>query len=569
MKKWVLAATLGLGLGMALAAAPSNTYVRMILDTLPDFDPTQAYDTASNEVILNVYEPLITYKGAGVKELEPLLATTMPKVTNAGRTYTVTLRKGVKFQSGNALGCADAEYTFRRALAVSPSDSWPSTVFGLVLVDSPSNAKDDSSVTWAKISKSVSCNAQGQLVFNLVKPDAAFMTKLAFTGAGIIDKKFAVAGGEWDGTEKTWRSWAGKSLHDSYLTDHMSGTGAYQLVSKTPTEYLFKAFPGYWGDKPKLQNVVLRVVPEESTRLLAVQKGDADFVDLVNRPALAQLQGSKDVKIIDGVDAMSVDVIFMNQNIKSSAKIGSGKLDGRGIPANFFSDPNVRRGFAAAFDYQTYVKQVLEGKGKILTMALPDTFLGYDASIKAPAYNLETAKAYFKKAWGGKVWSNGFSIDVWFNAGNNRRQIAGEVLKSGLETINPKFKLNILSRPFADVIVNGESGNLAMSIGGWSPDYPDPDDYMPIFYASSGMYHNRTGIKDSSIDKALNQAAQISNPVKREGLYKIVGKRANELTPFIIVPERVEFRVISKNLKGYTVNPVLAASDTFWRLLSK
>ncbi|HEX2865307.1 MAG TPA: ABC transporter substrate-binding protein [Deinococcales bacterium] len=569
MKKWALAATLGLGLGIALAAAPTNTYVRMILDTIPDFDPTQAYDTASNEVVLNVYEPLITYKNSGVKDLEPLLASAMPKVTNGGKTYTVSLRKGVKFQSGNPFTCADAEYTFRRALVVSPSDSWPATIFGLVLLNSPSNAKDDPSITWAKISKAVSCNSNGQLVFNLVKPDAAFMTKLAFTGAGIIDKKFAVAGGEWDGTEKTWKSWAGKSLHDSYLTDHMSGTGAYQLVSKSPSEYVFKAFAGYWGDKPKLQNVVLRVVPEESTRLLAVQKGDADFVDLVNRPALAQLQGSKDVTIIDGVDAMSVDVIFMNQNIRSSANIGSGKLDGKGIPANFFSDINVRKGFAYAFDYQKYVKQVLEGKGKVLTMALPDTFLGYDPSIKAPTYSLEKATAYLKKAWGGKVWQNGFTVDVWFNAGNNRRQIAGEMLKAGLEAINPKFKLNVVSRPFADVIQNGESGVLAMSIGGWSPDYPDPDDYMPIFYSSTGMYHFRTGLKDASIDKALDQAAQIANPAKRESLYKLVGKRGNDLTPFIIVPERVEFRVISKNLKGYTVNPVLAASDTFWKNLSK
>ncbi|HWG84796.1 MAG TPA: ABC transporter substrate-binding protein, partial [Deinococcales bacterium] len=463
----------------------------------------------------------------------------------------------------------DAEYTFERALVTNPSDSWGGTVLGGSLVGSTSNGADDKSVTYAKIDRSVECDAKGNLVFNLVRPDASFPAKLAFTAAGIIDKKFAVAGGEWDGTAATAPKWFGKSLHESYLSDHASGTGAYQLVRKSPTEYIFKAFPGYWGDKPKLTNVIMKVVPEEATRILAMQRGDADVIDLTNRPSLQQLRGSQGVKVLDDLEGLSVDVVFMNQNIKGKDTLGSGKLDGKGIPADFFKDINVRKGFALAFNYKQFLDQVLLGRGKQLTMALPESFLGYDKSIAAPAYNPEAAKAALKRAWGGKVWENGFTVQVWFNAGNTRRQTIGEILKRGLEELNPKFRVEVVQRPFGELIQKADAGEVAMSIGGWSPDYADPDDYLPIFYKSNGYYANRTGLKDAAIDKALDQAAQITDPAKRESLYKSVGKRAAELYPFILMPARTEFRVISDDLKGFVYNPMLTNSDVYWRELSK
>jgi peptide/nickel transport system substrate-binding protein len=568
--KKALAAALTLGLGAAaFAAVPSNTYVRMILDTLPDLDPTQSYDTASNEAVLNMYETLVTYKGTSVKDLEPLLATEW-KPSNNGRTWTFTLRKNVKFHSGNAFTCEDAEYTFERALVVNPSDGWAGTVLGGALLDSNANANDDKSITWAKIDKAVECNSAGQLVFNLVKPDASFLAKMAFTAAGIIDKKFAVAGGEWGGTEKDWKQWVGKSLHESYLSNKASGTGAYQMVSKSATTYAFKAFDGYWGGKPKIENVLLQVVGEEAARVQALQRGDADLIDLSSRPSLAVLKNAKGVKVLDNLEGLSVDFISLNQNVKAGSKVlGSGKLDGNGIPANFFSDVNVRKGFALAFDYNTYLNQVLQGSGKRLTMALPASFLGYDPTIKPPAFNLEAAKAALQKAWNGDVWKNGFTVQVWYNAGNTRRQSAAEILKTNLEKLNPKFHLEVSQHPFAEVIQEGDQGRLAMTVAGWSPDYADPDDFMPIFYASNGYYSARTGINDKTIDSALNQAAETTDVKKRESLYKLVGRRANDIYPFILLPARVEFRAIREEVKGYTFNPMLLNSDVYWKDLSK
>ncbi len=119
---------------------------------------------------------------------------------------------------------------------------------------------------------------------------------------------------------------------------------------------------------------------------------------------------------IDNLPNTVATAFFMNENIKDSALIGSGKLDGKGVPANFFSDVNVRRAFSYSFDYAGYIKDVQQGKGKQRTMLLPDTFPGYVKSVKTYSYNPAQATAYFKRAFGGNVWKNGFSLNVNYRA---------------------------------------------------------------------------------------------------------------------------------------------------------
>lgn len=115
-------------------------------------------------------------------------------------------------------------------------------------------------------------------MFQLVSSDASFAYKMAFTSAGIISQKYAATNGEWSGTERDWKAWIGKDLQEAngFLHNNMMGSGPYQLISRGQNQYVFKAFEGYWGGKPRLENVILQVIPEEATRILTLQKGDAD-----------------------------------------------------------------------------------------------------------------------------------------------------------------------------------------------------------------------------------------------------------------------------------------------------
>ncbi|GAA4007280.1 ABC transporter substrate-binding protein [Deinococcus rubellus] len=560
----------------ALAATPKDTLVIQQASDTPTLDPTANYDTASSNMVENIYETLWTYKGNSLRAFTPLLATAVPSFTNGGKTLTVSLRKNVKFQSGNAFTCADAQYTFERNLVTNSAESgnW---FLAEALTGTQANANDDKSVTWDKISKSVQCNAQGQLVFTLPKADPAFLAKLAFSGQSILDKQWAIKQGEWDGTEKTWKDWVGKDLQGSNLSKNPSGTGAYQLVSRDANAMLFKAFAGYWGKKPAIQNVIVQKIPELAARQQAFLRGDADLIEAGSRANIEeQLKGKPGVVVVDNLPNVAATGIFMNENIKTVDALGSGKLDGNGIPANFFSDANLRRGFAYSFNYAQYIQDVQQGKGKQRTMLLPDSFPGYDAKVKTYSYDAAKAKSYFQKAWGGDVWKNGFILNADYRAGSVAAQTAMEILKKNVEALNPKFKVNLKQKQWSDMLNDSKQGKEPMLIIGWAPDYADPDNFMYTFYSSKGYYFPRSNWKDAAVDKWLDQARATVNTAERNKLYSQVANRAYEQAPYLLVPAGVNLFAVRDNLVGATAanyNPMLGSSSLFngsaWKDLSK
>ena len=575
MKKLGLITTLLLLGSAALAATPKDTLVIQESADIPTMDPGVTYDTASGQFTENIYETLWTYKGSSLRAFDPLLATAVPAFTNGGKTLTVALRKNVKFNgSSNVFTCADAEYSFRRNLVTNSAESgnW---FLSDSLLGTQSNAKDDASVTWAKIAASVKCNNAGALVFTLPQPDPAFLAKLAFTGQSIVDMKWAIAQGEWNGTEATWKDWVGKDLTGGGLDKKPSGTGAYQLVSRDANSILLKAFPGYWGTKPSISNIIWQKVPELATRYQSFLRGDADVIETGPRASVQeQLVGKPGVTFIDNLPNTVATAFFMNQKISDPGLLGSGKLDGKGIPANFFSDVNVRRAFAYSFDYAGYIKDVQQGKGKQRTMLLPDTFPGYAPKVKTYSYNPAQATAYFKRAFSGNVWKNGFVLNVNYRAGAVASQTAMEILKKNVEALNPKFKLNINAKQWSQMLTDSKNGKEAMIILGWAPDYADPDNFLYTFYSSNGYYYPRSNFKDASVDKWLDAARVTVDSAARNKLYAQVAQRAYEQTPYMLVPAGINFTIVRDNLKGVSAasyNPMRSDGVTgvLWKSLSK
>ena len=569
-KLWLLGAALAVG--TTYAAVPNNTLLMMVTGDVSTLDPAQAYDTAASEPIENMYESLIGYKGKSITEYTPLLATSY-KISADGKSFTFDLRKNVKFHSGNVFSCADAEYTFERLLVTHNSDA-PGWFISISMLGF--DFWDDATkktVTFAQIDNAAECNSAGQLVLKLVKRDPAFLSKLLYTATSIVDKKHAISVGEWSGTEKDWKAWVDKDLNDSELSKKPSGTGAYQFVSRTPNQGVYKRFADYWGGTAKIENVIVQTVNELATKVLALNKGDADLITLGNnRSNLKQVQGQPGVKVLDDVPGAAAPVVFLNQNIQDDKELGSGKLDGKGIPANFFSDVNVRKAFNYSFDGKKLIDQVFLGKGEIRTMALPSNYLGYDPKIPVYSFNAERATAAFKKAFGGQVWQNGFTINLTYNTGSTPRQTIAEILKANIEALNPKFKVNINAIAFSTLLKLADTSKLAVSIGSWLADYPDTDNFLRTFYASDGYFKGRLNFKDATIDTLIDQAYATNEASSRATIYKQVGRRAYELAPVILVPSSTNFLTYRDNVKGVEENyngQISGNFGTFWKNLSK
>ncbi|MFC6618913.1 ABC transporter substrate-binding protein [Deinococcus radiophilus] len=449
--------------------ASADTLVVQQSADIPTLDPGTTYDTSSGQVVENLYETLVTYDGASLTDMVPSLATEWEEV-NDGLQYRFTLRDGVKFHTGNDMTCADAEYSFQRNLVTNTGSSgnW---FLSESLLGTPANANDDEDglVTWEAIDNSVQCE-DNVLVFNLPKVDPSFVSKLAYTGQSIVDSKHAIEIGEWDGTEATWKDAVGKELEGSPLSQEPSGTGPFKLQSRDASTIVVQRFDDYWGEAPALKTVVLQIVPEESSRNQAFLNGDADIVEVAGgRPFIEdQLAGQPGVAIIDNLPDTYVFGISMNQSVDDPVNLGSGKLDGQGIPADFFSDINVRKGFIAAFDPQVMIDQVQNGKGTPRNFMLPDTFMGYDPALPAAQFDLAAAEEYLKQAWGGQVWENGFTINASSRQGNVAHQTMMEMLKTNLEQMNPKFKINLTQKQWSEILADAREGKEALTVATWA-----------------------------------------------------------------------------------------------------
>ncbi len=589
MKRWqqvTLAAVLALG--FALAAVPKDTFVHMTFGKVDTLDPAQAYDTASNYIIENIYETLYGYKKNSVTEYEPRLATSY-EIKDGGKTYVFHLRKGVKFHSGNPMTCKDAEYSFERVLVTNPGDSWGWFLAESLIgydVNAKAAAADELGKNpdpqklqafydayWKKIDQSVECDGLYTLVFHLVKPDPTFFAKLLYAGAAIVDSKWAIAHGEWSGTKKDWLDWAGKDLRQGYLHNHMSGTGPYKLVKWDGNNVVAEAFDGYWGKKPAIKKVLIQVVNEQATRIEALKRGDADRITVNSWATVeSQIKGLPGVKVwTDPKWAPAVaSAIFFNEKpaTKDNPYLGSGKLDGKGVPPDFFQDINVRKAFAYSFDQNAIVEDLYLGHGVKLTMALPPSFLGYDPNIPIYNYDPDKAEMYFKKAFGGELWKKGFELTILYNEGNTVRKTIAEILKANIEDLNPKFKINVKGVQWPDFIGAVSRRQLPVFVLGWGADYADPDNFIYVYYHSRGYYANKIGFKDAQIDRWVEEARSVVDPQKRAELYHKIGRRGYELVPFVPYPLQQVFMVTRDNLQGVYYNPMLSGAF-LWKDISK
>ncbi len=580
-------------LGVALMATMTLAFAQTAKDTLVEdefgsidtLDPAQAYDTSSSEVIQNVYQTLYAYKGASAKDFVPQLATAY-KVSEDGKTYTFTLRKGVTFHNGDPFTCADVAYSLKRAVITNnpQSGDW---IVAEPLSGYASNANDalgknataaDYHKYFQTVDSSITCPDPYTAVFHLQSASPTFFARMLFSAASIIDMKWAVANGQWDGTEATWKKWIGYDLHNnSYLQNHMNGTGPYQMVQWVPGQkFVAKAYANYWGSKPALTNVLINRDKEVSTRILNLQKGNADYIDLGARSDVKQVEGSPGVKIWNqngdlGWSEAAADALFMNEDItaKNNPNIGSGKLDGNGIPPNFFTDLDVRKCFNYAFDYKAYIQQVELGQAKQITMALPSNFLGYDPNVPTYSLDLEKAKQHCQAAWDGKLWQNGMKITLLYNTGNTARKTAVEIIKSNLEYMNPKFHVTVRGVAWPEFIKEASNSSMAAYALGWLADYADPDDFIHVFYAKGGYYADQIHFSNPQINQLDQQARTETNPEARKLLYSQIGHLAYQQAPLVLLPRAWPILVTSTGLKGVYYNPLIGSGQFLWSAVSK
>lgn len=570
---------LALVVNLLAAAAIAQTLVVLADYGFYSLDPVESYDSDHS----NLYEGLYGYRRGSANEYEPVLATSY-SVSDDGLTYVFHLREGVTFHSGNPFTCADVAYSMKRALVMNPADSgvW---VLAEALLGSGANAVEalGSGATderfaayWAAIDGSVACPDAMTAVIHVAAAGPATFAKLMVTAGYVVDSEWAKANGEWDGTGATWRAWVGTGVGEHYMSSRASGTGAYRLVSSVAgLSWRFEANRGYWGGAPRIPSVRVRVVQDQGRRVAALLAGDADFIDMWNRSSLGEVAGRPGVRVYDAstnpnlAGRQGTRVLYFNEVVQGPpAFLGSGKLDGLGVPPDFFSDPDARKCFAYSFDPETYMADALGGLGELRSMALPAAFLGEAAGVPAYGLDLAKAEAHCRAAWSGELWERGMVITLPFPIDDDFL-LAGEVtlraLKANLELLNDKFEVEVRGVPWGRYY--SQLSATPVAVIGDTPAYGDPDALLRSFYASTGAYASSFGYANSEIDALISAAAATYDLAERAELYGRIGRLAYEDAPFIVLPMEADFFVMSDRVYGLGEKPVYPGGWT-WKDLS-
>ncbi len=546
-------------------AHDKETFLHVGIQDIDSMDPAWAFDTASHSVILNMYEPLLTFKGSTAAELEPVIAEKVPSRENGlisadGRTYTFPIRKGVKFHKGGEVTPEDVRYSLMRFMlydrAGGPSSLLLEPVTGLASTREENGTLVEDAYDKAAAAVTVKGDA---VVLKLYRPFAPILTVLA-SWAPVLNREYAAGLGAWDGKKESWAKHNNPQKTAEGLYDKPNGTGPFLLERWDPRtkEIVLVRFEGYWRGPAKLKRVKIQGVDEVQTRKLMLAAGDADtiYVDRLSKPLVENLDG---VEIIDDLPRISMNpTIFFVFKIETTGNpnVGSGKLDGEGVPADFFADKDVRLAFAHAFDTDGFIKDVNRGKGSRATSFIPAGLPGHNPDQPVFEYDLKKAGEHFKKAWGGKVWEKGFKFTLAYNVGNQPREVIANMVKRAVESINPKFKIDTRAIQWSTYLDQSNASKLPMFVLGWDPDYPDADNFAFMFLHSRGNYPRLQHYKNEEADRLIMQARGEIDPEKRKKLYFRLQRIAYDDVPTVYILNGVGYHTQRKWVKGFRYNPM-------------
>lgn len=542
----------------------NNILTVAIVGEAESFDPVFSYDGFTHGVLLNIYDTLIKFKGSSLTEFEPLISQEVPTRENGlispdGKTYVFNIRKDIKFHDGSPLTAEDAAYSLKRFL-ISDAVSGPSTLLlePILGVTSTRDAKGAITLDYKTVEEAVQVQGD-KLIIKLKRPFAPLLSILA-RWSYVISKDWAVKNGEWDGTEATWKNYNNKGKGESYLFDKANGSGPFMLQrwDNAAKRIYLTANKDYILGAPKLDGVQLITVPEQSTMRLMLESGDIDIAEIA--PAFTdQIVDNPDLVVQDRLPRLKTDpVIFFTFNINPEANpdIGSGRLDGKGIPPDFFQDINIRKAFAHAFDYDAFVNDSMGGKAPRACGPVPPGLASYEKSAPCYSFDLKKAEEYFKKAYNGKVWENGFTFTLTYNTGSQMRQTACEILKRNIESLNPKFNIELRGVPWASFLEKTQASKMPLWARGWIADYPDEHNFVFPFLHSKGRYAVAQSFKDPALDALIDEAVRSTDPARRIKLYRRIQDLSYNAAAQIYTIHSPGVWVYRKEVKGFTDNPV-------------
>jgi peptide/nickel transport system substrate-binding protein len=450
---------------------------------------------------LQVYEPLIKYDDNF--NLLPSLATEW-NLSPDGLIWEFKLRDDVTFSNGEPFTSATvlANVEHSRAKSGQPSQFLGGIIFEEIYGDPEVAAVDDYTVT-----------------FTYKEPRPLLPYAIA--------NHYSV---QW---------WEGQFDENWNFTDLPIGSGPFKLVDWERDQFAtLERNENYWGTKPTLERIEVRIYPNENSRLSALKAGEVDALAELGAvlPAQAgELEGDDQYVVASFPTACNTYLIF----------------NGTKAP---FDDVRVRQALSLAIDRDAFVNDLLYGYGipaKGLIIQANERWFDTDPAHQV-RWNVEEATALLNEATGGQR----VKIDLLFHPpGQNLHGWPYPLMATYLQAILQPvgFDVNLIQQESAVVTETLAQGNWQLSIYNscWSTGEPNYQVRRMIGSDSTLQATNHGGYNNPEVDALLDQALVELDPEKQVELYKqaqAVGLEEAAVAPLFDQETIIAYRPFVKGL---------------------
>lgn len=523
-------------------------------------DPADAYDSASGDVISNVYDTLYRYEGDGDggSIIVPRLATGH-SVSADGLTYTFDLRDDVYFSNGDHMTSTDAVYSWCRVIGMGA----PSSGVNWILTQSfDCNDADGNHDDWG--GERLNVIDDYSFSVEIYDPSAAFVATIAYTVGSVINSDLCEANRVIveDDVNTTDVDESSDDFCHEFMDEAQvgAGTNAY-MVSQWArgTRLVMEPNWMYWEESDfNLNRVVVDLVEETQTRVLALQDGEVDRAYIPSAQKTEFCNNMEDLPNANGKDGFrctyrqTYSVVNVPYNFKPKADMADGETDyiknhdcnNNGTnDCNVLSTSAVRQALSYTLDYDTIHTEAYKGELIPIYGPIPTGFPYDDTQYEVFTYDLAYAETILDDAGfirqydcasltlteaptvvaeadrDGDECRLPNLLRILTNTGNDQRIAVAQLWGPALESIG--IANDNADQPWATVIDNYIYGKWDLWVIGWGPDYLDPDNYWSPFAGSADIggdaYHGY--FENDALDAILLDARKEQDSDAREDLY--------------------------------------------------
>ena len=478
-----VAASANVGASVPDTAVPADgPELRFALASSPDtlFAPTYFNTPIGSGLMGLIQDNLLRYTGEG--ELVPSLASEW--TATSPTTYVYTVQEGIKFSDGSD---------------VTPED----VKFSIDLQSDPEVASKASALFENVKAVTVDGN---DVIVELNAADSLWKFLPSHMGTYIYSKADVEANLAAYGTPEHLPLGSGPYMVEEFVAD--------SHVTMVPN-------PNYWGEPPTFSRLRFDVIPDDQTRLLALQQGDIDGTFDVPSASLSVWEQAATINSIPSY-------VF------------------RGLTLDMDQDPlsdvHVRRALYHATDREGIAEGLFPGQAVAAnTLNTPDLFAGAlpDEEIAAGfdeiatfEYDLDLAREELAQS----SVPDGFDITINVPDDSDAAILITQAIKESWSQIGVNVELNLMpGGPRFQIILDHEP-NLGVQIIGNVPDVPDPMQMLALYYDSAAAAvngNNSSNFRDEEVDAMIAEARQSTDPAEAAGIALDIQAAAAEQVPII------------------------------------